>query len=282
MADTTAIEWTDATVNFWWGCMKVSPGCDHCYAEDIDKVFGGPTKPHWGPRAPYRRIEGAAKQLRQINDKAGSFRTRHGHLPRVMCMSMGDILDAAAPPVWRKSAHLDMARAKDCHIIAITKRIGNHGEFHMSLRSERQSRRDRMWYPQNVGWLITVTSQAEADRDIDKLIHLKKFHGIRWVGLSVEPMLGCIVLRDEWLRHLDWVIIGGESGPKARPFMIGDAMALADQCLDAGVALFVKQLGRRPLGPAGNDWPVSDRKGGNLDDFPAALRHRQFPGAIAA
>ena len=70
MAETT-ISWTDFTVNFWWGCTKVGPGCDHCYAETWDKRTGGA---HWGPHVERRQIKGAAAALRKINRDAPAYR----------------------------------------------------------------------------------------------------------------------------------------------------------------------------------------------------------------
>jgi protein gp37 len=86
---------------------------------------------------------------------------------------------------------------------------------------------------------------------------------------------------DRCARGIDWVIVGGESGHGARPMQLGWAGSLVRQCKAAGVAVFVKQLGAHPLGQAEDGslepWPISDKKGGNIEEFPAPLKIRQFP-----
>ena len=65
MGESSKIEWTDATVNFWWGCTKVGPGCDHCYAEAFDKRVGGS---HWGLDAPRRKIASAGALIHRLDN----------------------------------------------------------------------------------------------------------------------------------------------------------------------------------------------------------------------
>ncbi|MGL5736257.1 MAG: DUF5131 family protein, partial [Beijerinckiaceae bacterium] len=93
------------------------------------------------------------------------------------------------------------------------------------------------------GLMITVVNQTEADRDIPRLLALKAKWGIPWVGLSMEPVLGQVILRPEWLAELNWAICGGESGPGARPMHPDWARSLRDQCQAAGVPFFFKQHG---------------------------------------
>jgi protein gp37 len=83
-------------------------------------------------------------------------------------------------------------------------------------------------------------------------------------------------------RGLDWIIVGGESGPGARHFNIGWARQTVEECRDAGVACFVKQLGARPTHPPRDGYPavnlqLKDRKGGDMEEWPADLRVREFP-----
>jgi hypothetical protein len=100
--------------------------------------------------------------------------------------------------------------------------------------------------------------------------------------VSQEPQLGPVVYRPEWLDGIDWIIIGGESGPPgARPFDIDWARQTITQSRAAGVACFVKQLGRFPNGngfPADFDYRKRDRKGGDMDEWPEDIRVREFPG----
>ena len=267
MMAETSIEWTDFTVNFWWGCTKVGPGCDHCYAEVWDKRTGGA---HWGPHADRRQIKGAEAALRKINRDAPAYHAKHGHWPRVFMHSMSDLFDNAVPYVWREHALEQAELATQTRIQMVTKRVGNVEEMVFPVWQQN--------WPQNIGLMITVCNQAEADRDIPKLLDLKVRLGIPWVGLSIEPMLGPIDLTlyglvcgpcqnlgegmsmdsttgayeccrrcdytgigDEWA--IDWVICGGESGPHARPMHPDWARSLRDQCVAAGVPFLFKQWG---------------------------------------
>lgn len=79
------------------------------------------------------------------------------------------------------------------------------------------------------------------------------------------------------LRHIHWVIAGGESGPGARPCDVAWIRSIVGQCRDAGVPVFVKQLGRRPVIPANEPWTCLDRKGGDPAEWPEHLRVREMP-----
>src|ERR1035438_1812836 len=98
MGETTGISWTDATFNPWWGCTKVSPGCDHCYAETFDKrVFG--VKAHWGKDAPRRLMSDHYWKDPIRWDKKAA---KEGVKRKVFCASMADILDDDAPEGQRE------------------------------------------------------------------------------------------------------------------------------------------------------------------------------------
>tara|TARA_R110002126_G_scaffold142630_3_gene288572 strand:- start:229 stop:1371 length:1143 start_codon:yes stop_codon:yes gene_type:complete len=185
MTQQTKIEWTDFTVNFWEGCQKVGPGCDHCYAEARDVRFTGGT--HWGPGAPRRKVKGGIAKLRKINREAPAFHTAHGHWPRVFCSSLSDVFDKAVDLEWLDEAFEAMDEALDTRIQLLTKRIGN------VIKRIPTAWHDGGW-PAHVGLMITVVNQAEAYRDIPKLLDLKARLGIPWVGLSMEPLLGPVDL----------------------------------------------------------------------------------------
>lgn len=269
MAETSAIEWTDATVNFWWGCTKVGPGCDHCYAETLNAFRGNGV---WGIGAPRRKIKGAHALLAKLNRTA--WRETHGHRIRVFMSSMGDLFDNEVDPEWRMEAYHAAAAATNLDIQFLTKRVSNvekmippswHGNW-----------------PRHIGLMITVVNQAEADRDVPRLLALKEVHHIPWVGLSCEPLLGPIDLRflqqpnqgggpywidglhptkagwyadesctqitEDAFAHdgygtLDWVIAGGESGPNARPTHPYWFHSLRDQCAETGTPFLFKQWG---------------------------------------
>ena len=259
MADMTKIEWTDFTVNFWEGCQKVGPGCDHCYAEARDMRFTGGE--HWGPGAPRRKVKSGIPKLRKINREAEAFRAEHGHWPRVFCSSLSDVFDNAVDKFWRDEAFMEMTLASKCRIILLTKRVGNVEAMVPPIWVKMQ-------WPPHIGLMITVVNQAEADRDIPKLLDLKARLGIRWVGLSIEPMLGEVDLThiaagwhfinalegfkfhdadrsvpSQKFASVDWVICGGESGVNARPMHPDWARTLRDQCVQAGTAFLFKQWG---------------------------------------
>ncbi|PZU43874.1 MAG: phage Gp37/Gp68 family protein [Sphingomonas sp.] len=220
MADNSAIEWTDATVNFWWGCTKVGPGCDHCYAEAWSKRTG---ESIWGLGAPRRKIKSAVSTLARLKAET-----------RVFLQSMSDLFDIEVPIEWFAEAWAAIASRPDLRVQIVTKRI--------SVVEKRVSVIGGTW-PANAGLIISVINQAEADRDIPRLIALKAKLCITWIGLSMEPLLGGVVLRPEWLEHLNWVIVGGESGPDARPMHPEWVRSLRDQCAEAAVPFFFKQWG---------------------------------------
>lgn len=259
MTMETKIEWTDFTVNFWEGCQKVGPGCDNCYAEARDIRFTGGS--HWGPGAPRRKVKGGIAKLRKINREGPAFEARHGHFPRVFCSSLSDVFDNAVDPAWRSEAFDAITAANNTRIQLLTKRVGN------VFKMIPARLRDGGW-PQHVGLMITVVNQAEANRDILKLLDLKHRFGIPWVGLSIEPLLGPIDLtrlqptvfrcrvnaltgvfsweggpNREESPSVDWVICGGESGSNARPAHPKWARSLRDQCVKHETPFFFKQWG---------------------------------------
>ena len=258
MADTSKIEWTDSTFNPWIGCDKVGPGCDHCYAEDQDKLWFGGNQ--WGPKAPRQRTKTPWAQVRKWQRDADAFEAKHGRQRRAFCGSLCDIMDNKVSPEWSEDAFELIEECDRINWQLLTKRVGN-AEFRVPLH----------WlsgvWPQHVGLMITVVNQKEADRDIPKLLALKAKFNIPWVGISYEPALGPIDLRP-WLhtvdgtavddlcdecgdRHsgpcegegLDWVIAGGESGRNARWAYSEWFRAVRDQCAAAGVPFLLKQWG---------------------------------------
>lgn len=252
MAETTKIEWTDATVNFWWGCTKVGPGCDRCYAETWSGRFG---ESLWGVGAPRRKIKGAVALIQRLN--GSSFFYENDRRMRVFIQSMSDLFDTEVPLAWFAEAWGKIAQCDRLDIQIVTKRI--------SVVEKRLDAIGVTTWPKHAGLLVTVCNQGEADRDIPRLLALKAKLGIPWVGVSAEPLLGPIdftsvayqdgqvdALRgDLWggsgtgafASGLDWIIVGGESGPNARPMHPDWARAIRDQCADAGTAFFFKQWG---------------------------------------
>jgi protein gp37 len=248
MAETSRIDWTDATVNFWWGCRKVGPGCDHCYAETWAKRFGIPDYVDSGVRL---KIKGAIKLIRRLQRTADKFEAKHGRRRRVFIQSMSDFFDNEVDPAWRAEAWAEIVKADRLDIQLVTKRVSNVAKMIGGF------------WPAHVGLMATVVNQDEANRDVPRLLRLKTGLKISWVGLSIEPIQGGIDLISWMGDHapytggLDWVIVGGESGSEARPAHPDWFRALRDECAAAGVPFFFKQWGEWvPCAANDGHWPV--------------------------
>ena len=191
MGATTGIQWTDATSNPWWGCTKVSPGCDHCYAETQAHRFGT----QWGP-GNARRTFGDAHWREPINWNAKA--ARDGRRIKVFCASMADVFDNEAPAAERQRLFELMEATPWLDWQLLTKRIGN--VLGMVPTSWLQS------WPTHVHMGATIVNQPEADRDIIKLLRIPA--SVRF--LSIEPMLGAV----------DLARVRGE--PHSKPFSVID------------------------------------------------------------
>jgi protein gp37 len=252
MAENTAIEWTKHTFNPWWGCTKVGPGCDRCYAETFDRRVGGD---HWGVGKPRRLVNDWSKPRRWNRDAAIT-----GERPWVFCASMADVFDNEVPDEWRARLWDLVRECRNLNWQFVTKRVGNvrkmlPADWDMNFR--------------HCGIIATVVNQGEADRDVGKLRALKP--DVAWIGLSIEPQLGPIDL-SPWLDSLDWIITGGESGHGARPYDPHWALSLIEQGRRAMVPVFVKQMGAKPVGLT-----LRDKKGGDWNEWPDSLSIRQMP-----
>ncbi|MBW6524461.1 phage Gp37/Gp68 family protein [Sphingomonas sp. RHCKR47] len=253
MAENSAIEWTDHTFNPWEGCQKVGPGCDHCYAETRNARFGGGTAPNWGPGAPRRRTSHANwRKPLQWQADAAAFHAEHGRRQRVFCASLADVFDNAVNGAWRVDLASLILATPDLDWLLLTKRIGNAAGMLRDMFG-----RD---VPANLWLGATIVNQDEADRDIPKLLATG---GPRIRFLSMEPLLGPVDLtqvRDGYVdalrgiegggtstlrmvNEVDWVIVGGESGPGARPMHPDWLIGLRDQCEAAGTPFLFKQWG---------------------------------------
>jgi protein gp37 len=242
MGENTKIEWATHTFNPWTGCTKVSPACDHCYAEGWAKRSG---MVEWGPGKSRRRTSAANwKDPLKWNRQAAETGVR----PRVFCASLADVFDNEVPDQWRRDLWALIRSTPNLDWLIVTKRIGNATRM---LPADWGEGWPHVWL------LITVCNQPEADRDIPKLLRTPA--QVR--GLSLEPLLGSVNI-GRWLQHwtfplhisrdnvpnykdqiLDWVIVGGESGPNARPMQGDWARALRDQCQAVGVPFLFKQWG---------------------------------------
>ena len=273
MAETTKISWCRSTHNPWIGCTKVSPGCDHCYAEVSrpSQTF----KIKWGHGQPRHRISATSvKNVLTWNRKAAHEReTGRVMLPDTwkgapgfwpVFPSLCDPFDNEVPDAWRNDFFSLIAETPNLTWLLLTKRIGN-----------AEAMLPKGW-PRGKVWIgASVVDQNEADRDLPKLLALEGF-GKRFV--SYEPALGPVDFSDYFeqfpdhngvrivQRHngIDWLIIGGESnqgGHKARPFQVKWARSTVSQCRAAAVPVFVKQLGANIIirnDEEFDDWPTVD------------------------
>lgn len=289
MGDVTGIAWTDSTMNWWEGCTKVGPGCDHCYAETRDKRYHAGA--HWGAGAPRRQMsQHTRNNPMRWQKNAAEFQRLRGHPQRVFASSLSDMFDNEVPDAWRAEAFAAMEATPGLRWQICTKRISNLPKMVPARWRNYDSPSDiisltRTW-PRNVGVLITTVTPEEIARDVPRLVDFKRRFGIPWVGLSIEPMIadvaGALLALGPMLREVDWAIMGGESGPDARRCELLWITKAVEVCKVNGVAPFVKQLGARcyvgtarvvTMDPAGKDpaeWPV-DQQG--------LILTREFPEA---
>ena len=229
MAKNSHIEWTHHTFNPWWGCRKVSPACDNCYAELWAKRMGHRL---WGTDAP-RRFFGDAhwREPFRWNEEAEAAGLRE----RVFCASMAD--------VFERRSDLNQERIRLWQLIDRTPNL----DWLLLTKRPQNVGRIAPWgknWPTNV-WLGTsVESQTIAEKRLPFLLKIPA--AIRF--LSCEPLLGPLNLQ-HWFRSksfhpIDWVIAGGESGPRARPMHPNWPISLLHQCRDFDVPFHFKQWGQ--------------------------------------
>lgn len=244
MGADSRIEWTDHTFNPWTGCQKVSPACDHCYAEGWAKRSGLVS---WGPHASRRRTSPAnwRQPLKWDREAAEA-----GVRKRVFCASLADVFDnhGSITSGWHGDLWALIHRTPNLDWLLLTKRPQNIAK--MLPESYGMPEWGEGW--PNVWLGTTVENQQEADR---RILHLLTVPAIIHF-LSCEPLLGPVDLGlGEWVSlfsgrfddpptpQIDWVIAGGESGPERRPSDPDWFRSLRDQCGTAGVAFLFKQWG---------------------------------------
>lgn len=290
MAESTAIGWTDATMNFWIGCTKVGPGCEFCYAEKDNERRGWVDG--WGPGVPRHRTaesnwnkplhwnklwdEWWAYYTNPIDNdpEANGPLFKNGDpVPRwVFASSLSDFFDNEIDPQWRKDAWAVIKKCKHLRWQIVTKRVGN------VRKMLPEDWGDGSAYA-HVGIIATVVTQQEWDRDVPKLVKLKKEHGVKWIGLSVEPMLGMIYPTPD-IERLDWIICGGESkqGKDHQPrlYDIEWATWLLERARVYSVPFFHKQMGDNPV-DHGTPLKFKASAGTDPSEWPAFMRVQQMP-----
>lgn len=312
MGERSSIEWTHHTFNPWIGCAKVHSGCKNCYAETQNKrwAYNGGT---WGVGAP-RKVTSDGNWRKPLTWAKQAAKAGERH--RVFCASLADVLDEEAPVVaqarlWhliRETAHVRPPPDEDPRVVGYPDPPREGPGLDWLLLTKRPERWEVI--PPDVRpsvWLGTsISDQETADVWIPRLLRAEGF-ALRF--LSLEPMVGPVDLgrtmrigatdADAKTFGLSWIIVGGESGPRARPCDVAWIRSIVEQCRAASVPCFVKQLGGVPTmdeaawragpgymlsadnrnrAPAGTvPLKTRDKKGGDQSEWPADLRIRQFP-----
>ena len=305
MGELSGIEWTDHTFNPWIGCEKVSPGCAHCYAETLvqGRMGRGGT---WGENGVRERTSASTwKQPLRWHRNAARFEAEHGRRQRVFCASLADVFEPRPElEPWRHELFFMVEQTPSLDWLILTKRPEHARDWFASNDM-----------PLGNVWLGTSIENSRHTYRADVLRTIPA--AVRF--LSCEPLLGslftypgydecnCLVPAFEGhgqhspgcsihrstkkpldLSGINWVIVGGESGPGARPFDVAWAREIVVACRAAGAAPFVKQLGSRPIISYEVDghpcsasvFGIRDRKGGKWEEWEAKvpdLRVREFP-----
>ncbi|MHB1953512.1 MAG: DUF5131 family protein [Acidiferrobacteraceae bacterium] len=265
MSDKTGIAWTEATWNPVTGCTKVSAGCKHCYAERDWPRFYGKTEVIV-PLPQGHVIDGvrltevlAARPFTHVLCHEDRLDTpiRWKRPRKIFVNSMSDLFHENVPDQFIDQVFATMALCHRHTFQILTKRPERMQSY---LADEHVT--DRIWahairisgeqipvdWPLSHVWIgVSVEDQAAAEDRIPLLLQTPA--AIRWV--SAEPLLGPIDLSKYLSVHhevpaLNWIVIGGESGPKSRRFDLDWARCIIRQCANSNTVCFMKQLGTKP------------------------------------
>lgn len=247
MAENSKISWTDHTFNPWWGCVKVSPACDHCYAESFSNRTGSKV---WGTDAPRRFFSDKHwnEPVKWNRDALRDF----GRQARVFCASMADVFeDRAELESHRERLWWLIDQTSDLRWNLLTKR-------HTAIAKYKPN-----WSRMpNVHCGVTVENQTYDFRITPD---------VEWI--SAEPLLGPLTLRGLSIDNLRWVIVGGESGAGAREMQREWADALIQECGDMGIAVHFKQTGDKLARRLG----LVDKSGKDKTEWPESFKIQEFP-----
>jgi len=244
MAEHSRIEWTDATWNPVRGCTKISPGCKHCYAETFAERFRGvkghPYEQGFDPRLVPEKL---AEPLRWRQPKM------------IFVNSMSDLFHDFVPDEYIVAVATVMAKANWHTYQVLTKRSERLRDL-LNSKLQFAAQQGHIW------WGVSVEDKKYG---VPRIAHLLEAEAaIRF--LSVEPLLEDIEQLD--LRDIDWMIVGGESGPGARPMKEDWVLSLRNQCRKNKTAFFFKQWGGVRKAKTGRRL-----QGRTYDEFPARVAH---------
>jgi len=278
MGDKTGIEWTDATWNPIRGCSRVSEGCMNCYAETVANRFKGVGMPYEGLIAKGGQWNGKIKLVEKMLDQP----IRWTKPRMVFVNSMSDLFHENVPEYYIDKIFAVMALSPKHTFQILTKRPERmYKYFQMGLLESRIAvHMDEMtdksvnWpsmlnLPLKNVWLgVSVEDQVTHDLRIPFLVDTPA--AVRWV--SAEPLIRSVYF-DSRLHKLDWVVVGGESGPNARPMNPEWAKIIRDQCAEANVDFFFKQWGQ--FNEQGES--VGKKKAGSTLD---GNKHKNWPQGL--
>jgi protein gp37 len=266
----TKIEWTDTTWNPTTGCDRISRGCDHCYALTLAKRLKAMGQAKYQTDGD-PRTSGPGFGLAIHEDTLNTpFTWRKPR--KVFVNSMSDLFHAGVP--------LEFIR----RVFEVIEATPQHTYQVLTKRASRLPKvADKLPWPPNLWMGVSVEDQEQARLRIPPLAKIPA----RVRFLSCEPLLEEINLAKAapvepyWHAGIDWVIVGGESGPGARPLDVWWVESLIRQCRDGDVAVFVKQLGsewaKDTLWGGRSVSVLGDPKGGHAGYWPADLWVREFP-----
>jgi protein gp37 len=231
----TKIQWCDHTFNPWIGCTKISPGCVYCYAEAIDRRFktGGTT--HWGEAVDrHRTSKSYWEQPIRWNKEAA----QKDEPTYVFCGSMCDVFDNhhSIQWAWRRDLWHLILRTQELTWLLLTKRPANLVEEidDMLEWGDFDHRFPNVWFG------ISAENEPilfKRSRDLSMI------DSTRPMFVSIEPLLGPIDMNLVPDDLFSWVIVGGESGPNARPMKAEWVRPIRDWCIEKNVPFFFKQWG---------------------------------------
>ena len=220
MADNSTIEWTDATWNPVTGCTKISAGCDNCYAARFSERFRG-VAGH-----PFESGFDLTLRPERLMQPLAWKRPR-----MIFVNSMSDLFHKEVPKSYIAKV-FDAMETADWHIYQVLTKRSSLLQRFINGRYQSRPAPSHIWFGVSV----------EGRQAVSRIVHLQRANAtIRF--LSVEPLIESVGKLD--LQGIDWVIVGGESGPRARPMNPAWAVEIRDQCVKANVAFFFKQWGGR-------------------------------------
>lgn len=245
MAEATDIAWADSTFNPWIGCMKVSAGCDLCYAEDLmDTRYGRVewgqrktenTKPTVGTRS--RTSPAYWRQPYTWDKHFAAFQAKHGRRQKVFCASLADVFDNQVPCEWREDLWCTIEATPNLDWLLLTKRPENIPDLIVPSWGRG--------LPSNIWLGTTAEDQENYDR---RWPLLRDAPPARVKFISYEPALGPVQISIDHKSVPNWIICGGESGKKHRDMPDAWAYSMQDQCESLDIPFFMKQMaGRKPI-----------------------------------